>query len=275
MTLRAVIVDDEPLARRRLQIILGRTAESVEVVGCADGCAAAQTMIARLAPDVVLLDIRMRDGSGFDVLERLPDGYSPAVVFVTAFDDSAIRAFDASAVDYLLKPVDRDRLDQALRRARERIAMRNAADRLAELQLVVANLRAASHVPEKRLEREFWIRGNGGSVSRVEASAVEWVTVEDDYVRLHTADHSYLMRESIQGLLARLDPEAFVRIHRAAIVRVSAIARVARTNGGGLRVWLQNGQTLAAGRVYARLLTRQLAARPQQVVTVANDIRAH
>ena len=258
---RALIVDDEPLARRRLQIVLKQVVETIDIVGHADSCTAALAAIARLDPDIVLLDIRMRDGNGFDVLDRLPEDRCPAVIFVTAFDDSAIRAFDVSAVDYLLKPVDGRRLAEAWARAVDRIAMRDAADRLAELRLVVANLRSAASAPERRFEREFWIRGNGANVSRLEAAAIEWVVVEDDYVRLHTATHSYLMRESIQGLLTRLDPAAFVRIHRATIVRVSAIARVGRGTGGGLQVRLENGRTLAAGRVYARALTRRLAAR--------------
>lgn len=269
-TLRVLIVDDEPLARRRLHLILTQANAGVDVVGQSDSCAAAIAAIAELDPQVVLLDIRMRDGTGFDVLDRLPPDRSPAVIFVTAFDDSAVRAFDVSAVDYLLKPVAAARLAGALDRARERLAQRDADERLAELRLVVANLREATRERGAcRLESEFWIRGTGAALVRIDVADIVWIGVEDDYVRIHTEAGSALMRESLQGLHARLDPQTFVQIHRAAIVRLTAIERMSR--GGGVRaeVVLRGGLRLQAGRVYSRALSKRLGRPPAAIATTA------
>ena len=268
--LRLLIVDDEPPARRRLQLILGQADVDVEIVGLACSCASAVAAIADTDPEVVLLDIRMRDGTGFDVLDRLPPDRSPAVIFITAFDDSAIRAFDVSAVDYLLKPVETGRLIEAIGRARERLRQRDADERLEELRLVVANLRDATRErASPRLEREFWIRGSGASLVRLDVDDIEWIGVEDDYVRLHTAGRSFLLRGSLQGFAARLDPLIFVQIHRAAIVRVSAIDHVGRSREQALEVMLRSGRSLRAGRVYARALARRLAERQPDHVASA------
>lgn len=258
--LRALIVDDEPLARRRLHLILTQLGDGTEIAGEADGCVHALEAIARLNPDVLLLDIRMRDGSGFDVLDRLPDDRDPEVIFVTAFDDCAVRAFDVSAVDYLLKPVDSARLGAALGRARRRRESRDAGERIAELRQVVANLRAAAHEPEAcRYEREFWIRGTGATMSRLDVDAINWITIEEDYVRLHTKTRSYLMRASLHGMRTRLDPSEFVQIHRTTIIRKSLIVRVERNNGSAMTILLADGDSFVAGRVYARTLGQILS----------------
>ena len=257
---RVLIIDDEPLARRRLQIVLAQAVAAFDIVGQAESCASALAAVDDHDPDILLLDIRLRDGTGFDVVAGLPAERRPAVIFVTAFDDAAVKAFDVSAVDYLLKPVDPVRLAVAWNRAVVRIAMQDADERMAELQLVVTKLRATM-ATAPRFEREFWIRGNGAVLSRLDADAIRWIAVEDDYVRVHTRQHSYLMRESIQGIMARLDPDVFVRIHRATIVRLGAIARVGRERGQGMSVWLDDGRCLASGRIYAGALTRRLAKR--------------
>ena len=258
--LRVLTVDDEVLALRRLKLLLA-TLPYVEQVGEAQGVADALARIERDAPDVVLLDIRMRDGSGFDLVEALARRpVAPVVVFVSAFDRFALRAFETSAVDYLLKPVERDRLAQALEKARRRRGEADAEQRIAELQEIVRNLRSDAGAAEERYESEFWLRSGGGFV-KVPVDSIEWVGSEDEYVRLNTASGSYLMRGSIRQLEARLDPGRFIRIHRRWLVRKAAIAELRAARLGRAEVVLRSGQRLSAGRVYGRQLREIVAAR--------------
>jgi DNA-binding LytR/AlgR family response regulator len=271
--LRILTVDDEMLALRRLRLLL-QTLPYVEHVGEADGCSDALVKAGSLAPDVVLLDIRMRDGSGFDVVEALARRPAPPVViFVSAFDRFAMRAFEASVCDYLLKPVERDRLAQALMRARDRRSAADAEARVGELQEIVRNLRAAAPArsaadgepeaaapAEPPYESEFWLR-NGTGFIRVVADMIDWISSEDEYVAFHAGQQSWLMRGSIRQLQARLDPDRFVRIHRKLLVRKGAIAELRTPRIGRLEVVLRGGQRLPAGRVYARAL-REMVAQP-------------
>jgi DNA-binding LytR/AlgR family response regulator len=251
--LRVLTVDDEALALRRLAILL-QTTHNVDHVGEAKGVREALTTIDERAPDVVLLDIKMRDGSGFDVVEALARRVvAPVVVFVTAFDRFAVRAFETSAVGYLLKPVERDRLAQALQRARQRRGAIDAEQSIAELRAVIRNLRSEEDEGNARFESEFWLKSGGGLV-KVPVDSIEWVGSEDEYVRLHAASGSYLMRGSIRQLEQRLDPSRFVRIHRRALVRKTAIARLQAFSLGRTAVILNSGTRLTAGRVYGKRL---------------------
>ena len=253
--LRVLAVDDEPLALRRMKLLL-QTLPYVEQVGEADGVADALARMASLAPDVVLLDIRMRDGSGFDLIEALARRPgAPTIILVSAFDRFAVRAFETSAVDYLLKPVDRERLGQALERARRRRGESDAEQRVAELQEIIRNLRSDAGEGDSGYEPEFWVR-NGSGFVKVPVDAIEWVASEDEYVRLNTATASYLMRGSIRQLEARLDPERFVRIHRRWLVRKAASAELRPAGLGRAEVVLRSGQRLRAGRVYGKQLRR-------------------
>jgi len=258
---RILTVDDEPLALRRLQLILSEM-RGVEHVGSATSCRDAVRRIKERSPDIVLLDIRMRDGTGFDVVDRLDDAKVPAVIFVTAFNDYASRAFEVSAVDYVLKPVQYDRLHQAIERAQQRLAARDAEDRVAELRQVVTALRARieAEAPQ-RYEAELWVRGHRSNVIRVAVASVDWIAAEVDYVRLHVGERSFLLRDSIAGLQKRLDPEAFIRIHRATLVRIGAIAEIKRHPLGFPEVHLTCGQRLRVGRVYAKSLRQRINAR--------------
>jgi DNA-binding LytR/AlgR family response regulator len=256
--LSVLTVDDEPLALLRLEQTLQRI-PNVTHVGAASRCSEALEKAVQLKPDVILLDISMRDGSGFDVLDQLPDGNAPAVIFVTAFDHFAPRAFETSAVDYVLKPVSAPRLKKAIERARARLEASDASAQLTELRTIVQDLRR-----KLRDERtgaagaEFWIRASGGGLVRVHADDIEWITSEEDYVRLHTRTGEYLMRHSIRGLLPKIGPEEFVRVHRNAVVRQSAIRSVQRTPLGALEVILISGARVSAGRVYAKQLLAYL-----------------
>jgi DNA-binding LytR/AlgR family response regulator len=251
--LRVLIVDDEPLALRRLAILL-RTLPNVEQVGEAKGVREALTKIDDLAPDVVLLDIKMRDGSGFDVVDELTRrSIAPVVVFVTAFDRFAVRAFETCAAGYLLKPVERDRLALSLQKARQRRGEIDAEQRVAELREIIRSLRSEADERDPRYESEFWLKSGSGLV-KVPVDTIEWVSSEGEYVRLHAASGSYLMRGSIRQLERRLDPERFVRIHRRWLVRKAAIALLQVSSLSRTSVLLSSGTRLTAGRIYGKRL---------------------
>lgn len=254
--LRVIAVDDVPLALKRLRIICGEI-EDIVLVGCAAGCSEALDLVARTSPDVMLLDIRMRDGTGFDLLDRLPDDIVPAVIFVTAFDTYATRAFEVRAVDYVLKPVDLPRLRLAFDRARDALDAQNSVERVRELRQLVAALRAEmhGHVPAK-YEREFWIRRNVGGYLRIAAEEIDSVSAEGDYVKIRAGSREYLMRETLTGLHARLDPTQFVRIHRSTLVRLGALAEFKRGASGSLEAQLRDGTRFPVGRIYAKSLRR-------------------
>jgi DNA-binding LytR/AlgR family response regulator len=243
--LRVLIVDDEPLARRRLEILL-REQPAVELVGAASDGAAARRMIAELTPDVVLLDIKMPGLTGLELLDALgPE--APIVIFVTAFDRFALDAFDRAAFDYLLKPVEPARLAASLARARAALAERAAADRVRELEEVLLNLRSGPAVPAPGgYDREIWIQERGGRTS-LPIAVIDWVAAERDYVRIHAGARSYLVRQSIGALAARLDPKLFIRVHRSSLVRADRIVRIRHAAGRGA-VSLSTGAEVAVSR---------------------------
>lgn len=244
--LEVMIVDDEPLAQRRLQLLLAGM-EGVRVAGIASGVTDAIRLLADGRPDVILLDIRMRDGSGFDLLQRLPDGIAPpAIVFVTAYDAHALQAFDNEAVDYLLKPVERARLARALERIRGQRHGQASAPQAA--------------APAPAYESEFWVRRNASGLIRIGVEQIDYATGEGDYVRLHLAQGSYLTSETLAGLVQRLDPRLFVRIHRSSIVRLAAVKEVRRSPLGALEVLMLSGARLRVGRVYTPALREMIRA---------------
>jgi DNA-binding LytR/AlgR family response regulator len=257
-TLRVLTVDDETLALRRLQLLL-RTIGNVEHVGEASSCNEALSRAAALAPDVILLDIKMRDGDGFEVAEAVAQrADSPIIIFVTAFDRYAIRAFDNGVADYLLKPVERDRLERALRRARHQLEISDTEQRVAELQALVRNLRAAAAQENGAdFETEFWLRASSGLV-QVAVDSIDCVSSEDDYVAIHTQTGSHLMRGSIRQFESRVEPGHFVRVHRAWLVRKSGIAELCRRRVGRPEILLRSGRRVPVGRVYLKGLRQQI-----------------
>ena len=255
---RILIVDDEPLARRRLELILAELGVPETTVASAEGVASARAAISATPPDIILLDVRMRDGNGFDVLEDMPATAAPAVIFVTAFDDFAVRAFDVAAADYLVKPVSAERLRRALDRAEESLLTRSPAARRTLLERIAADApaRPGERPVNDGLETEFWIRRAGGDFVRLDVASIDYATVEEDYVRIFAAGRSYLLRESIRGLLARLDPNEFLQVHRSAIVRASELVEVAGGRFGQAEVVLRSGVRLPLGRVHGKVVQR-------------------
>lgn len=251
MRLRVLVVDDEALARRRLVTML-RDIVDAEVVGeAADGDTALE-LVRETAPDIILLDIKMPGRNGFELVPLLEGPDLPIVIFVTAFGHYAVKAFELSAVDYLMKPVAFDRMREALARARATLRSRDAQSRIAEMTEVIAALRDhAEGVPvTPTLEREFWVQRRGEYV-RVPVAGIEWIGAERDYVRLHAGEEAYLMRETMNGMAARLDPAAFIRVHRSSLVRRAMITAIRQAAYGALKVVLTTGVEVPVGRTYA------------------------
>jgi two-component system LytT family response regulator len=247
-----VIVDDEVLARRGLKTLVERRPEFAVVAVCANG-RDAMARITELRPDLVLLDIQMPEITGFDVLERLPHDVLPVVVFVTAYDEYAIRAFEARALDYLLKPVSQARLDEALDRALARVRDRRLAEYGQTLLAAVAELQGGkpgeagpAAAPADRLER-IMIK-TGDAIHFVEVADIEWIEGADYYVTLHAGGRDYLYRESLKHLEDRLDPSQFLRIHVSAIVNLAKVREIRRAFGGDYTVVLGSGKRLAVSR---------------------------
>ena len=246
--LAVLIIDDEPLARRRLARMIAPI-NGLKLVGEAEDIAGAEMQVLALRPDLLLLDVQLPGGSGFDLLDRLGEA-TPVVIFVTAFDHHALRAFDASAADYVTKPVDPGRLVAAIGRAMKVAQARRTEERLAELTETVAALRTALHVQDTSAA-DLWIKVKGGHV-RVPVSQIVSIQAERDYVRVFVDGGSYLMHESLASLEARLDERDFLRVHRSAIVRRNHVVRLRNAPFAALIAVLDDGSEVRVGRTYAK-----------------------
>ena len=244
--IRALIVDDEPYARERVRRLLGDEPD-IEVVGeCPDGFRAVD-QIRALAPDLVFLDVVMPGKDGFEVLDEL-GGPAPAVIFLTAFDRFAVRAFDACALDYLLKPFDEERFARAV--ARARAALARAAD---DDGTAVARPLRMSAGPLLRLV----VRSNG-RIRLVKTADVTWIGAEGNYACVHAGAESYLVREALSALEAQLDPQRFVRIHRATIVNLDRVRELEPLFSGQHAVLLDDGTRVTMSRRYRAHVERVL-----------------
>jgi DNA-binding LytR/AlgR family response regulator len=259
--LSVIAVDDEALALRRLEIAISQM-PGVSLIGKARSGREGLELIRQLRPDVVLLDIQMSGFGGFDLLDSLTPNEIPQIIFVTAFESFAARAFEVSAIDYVLKPVEFERLSAALTRARRNLHLASSEQRIAELRDVVAQLRGHSEAGEERepqYAREFWAQRRGEFV-RVPVDQLDWVEAERDYVRLHARGQSYMLRGTLATMESRLDPEIFVRIRRSALIRADRIEAIRKPNYGDYRVVLTSGQELRVGKTYLRSIRGLLAA---------------
>ena len=241
--IRTLIVDDEPMARERVLSLLHREPD-IEVVGeCADG-AQAVSAIERLAPELVFLDVQIPVMDGFGVIRALAPRRLPLVVFTTAYDEYALRAFEVHALDYLLKPFDGPRFLRTLDRARERLERQRAGDLGKRLLAMVQDLKPEPAQPPDRL-----VVKSGGRIFFIRTDEIEWVDAAGNYVRLHVKGEAHLFRETMSAMEARLDPGRFVRIHRSHIVNVDRIKELLPGTGDHA-VILRSGVKLPLSRGY-------------------------
>jgi DNA-binding LytR/AlgR family response regulator len=245
--MRVLIVDDEPPARERLRRLLTEI-ETVEVVGEADDGQRAVELIEALSPDLVLLDIQMPKLNGFEVIEALED--PPPVIFVTAYDEYAIRAFEVNALDYLLKPFSRERLAQALRRASESLSQ--GADAAAQFGPLLESLATQGCYVNRLAVRD------GDRIRVLDVEQVDWIDIADEQVMVHVGDQAYRVRRTLTELERRLDPARFFRAHRSAVVNLSRITEVIPWFKGSHRLRLSSGAELDLSRTQARALRELL-----------------
>jgi two-component system LytT family response regulator len=246
--IRALIVDDEPIARRGIRHHLCGEPD-VEVVGeCGDG-AAAVAAIGELAPDLVFLDVQMPEVGGFDVVDAVGVARMPAVIFVTAYDQYAVRAFDVHALDYVLKPIEGERFRRALDRARERLE--RTGDDVAER--IAAALGDLGRTVPRRYPKRLAIRSDG-RVTLVDVREVDRVEAAGNYVEVYAGGKARLMRETLTNLEARLDPETFVRVSRSTIVNADRVRELRPMFNGDFVVVLRDGTEVSASRRYRQSL---------------------
>jgi DNA-binding LytR/AlgR family response regulator len=258
--LRIIAVDDEPLALRRVELLLMRIPK-VELVGKASSVPEGLDLVAELSPDVILLDIKMAGYTGFDLIDRLNGPVVPLVIFVTAFDQFATKAFEMDVVDYVLKPVDQPRLEAAIEKARRNLTAVDAQQRIAELAEVVAMLRAhAVPADAPRYETEIWAERLNEFV-RIKIADLDWVEAERDYVRLHANGHSYLLRDTISAVQSRLNPDRFMRVRRSALVRIDRVTGIRRAGPGDYRVLMSQGSEIRVGRTYVQQIRKMISPR--------------
>jgi two-component system, LytTR family, response regulator len=233
--IRVAVVDDEPLARSNLKVLLGRDPEVELVSECASGAEALRE-IRKKKPEIVFLDVQMPECDGFDVLEQLGADLPPALVFVTAYDQYALKAFEAGALDYLLKPFDNARFERALQRAKERVGA--GRKRPSEVERLVIK--------------------NGGEVLFLKTAEIDWIEAADYYVCLHVGARSHLLRRSMADVEAELDAARFCRIHRSTIVNLEQVRRLENGVDGGMEVVLTTGARLRLSRRYRRELQERM-----------------
>ncbi|MGH7491519.1 MAG: LytR/AlgR family response regulator transcription factor [bacterium] len=241
MKIRTLIVDDEPLARERIRTLLCTEAD-VEVVGeCVNGTGAVAA-IREQKPDLLFLDVQMPELDGFEVLQTIGPHEMPAVIFVTAYDRYALRAFEVHALDYLLKPFDRERFQNTLHRARTHVQREKESDLSQRLQTLLEDFRGE----RKGLER--LVVKSGGRVIFLRVEEVDWIEAAGNYVQLHVGRDSHLLRETIKGMEARLDPNRFLRINRSTLVNIDRVKELQAWFNGDYVIILTSGTQLTSSR---------------------------
>jgi two-component system, LytTR family, response regulator len=240
--IRTLIVDDEPPARRKLRRFLESDAQ-VAIVGEAKNGEEAARAIREHRPDLVFLDVQMPGMDGFGVIEATASEHAPSVIFVTAYDDHAVRAFEVSALDYLLKPFDRERFDAALAKAKAEVARRDHADLRERLDGLL------QHLDRQHTVERFLVRSRG-RVTFVQAKDVAWLEGAGNYVRLHAGTDTHLIRDTLDSVGSQLDPRRFVRVHRSHIVNLDYVREMSPWAHGDYVIVMRDGVKLKLSRRY-------------------------
>ena len=252
--IRTLIVDDESLARERIRDMLASAAQVEIIAECANGREAIEA-IQTLSPDLVFLDVEMPGIDGFGVLEALSPAQIPTIIFVTAYDQYAVRAFEVYALDYLLKPFDQERFEKALDRAKSQLSSERSED------LSQRILNALEEIKTRPVHLERLVIKMNGHVFFIKAEEIDWLEAEGNYVRLHAGKESYLLRDTISALESQLDPKKFIRVHRSAIVNIDRITELQPWFHGEYRIILREGVQLTLSRTYREKL-HDLLGRP-------------
>jgi len=250
MAIRALIVDDEPLARRAIRRFLSKDAEIAIIGECGDG-ESAVGVIRELKPDLLFLDIQMPEMDGFEVLHKVGAERMPVTIFVTAYDQFALRAFDANAIDYLLKPVANKRFERSLERAKHRIARKHSRDEMSRMVSSLQRLAKAQQYVDR-----LGVPLNG-RILFVATKDIDWIEAEGNYLHVHAGNREHILRQTLTEVEKQLNPNEFLRIHRSTIVNVRRIKEIQPWFHGYHRVLLENGKELRMSR-YQHEVARQL-----------------
>jgi two-component system LytT family response regulator len=246
--MRVLVVDDEALARRRMRSLLSGVPDIVVVGECETG-AQAVTAIRDLQPDLVFLDVQMPELDGFDVIASVGPDKMPPVIFVTAFDDYAVNAFEVGAIDYLLKPVDQQRFSQTLERAKKRVVGRGSQTDLAAQLSGLLDRVARTDDSDDRIGVKLQ-----GKIVFLDADEIYWIQARDDIARVHLVDSAYDVREPLTHLEARLPANRFLRVHRSAIINTSKVRAAEPFDQGDQLLILRNGKRITTGRSYRKVV---------------------
>jgi two-component system, LytTR family, response regulator len=264
--IRTLLVDDEPLALKGLRLRLEKF-DDVEIIGTGSNGREAIKKIRAEKPDLVFLDIQMPGFNGFDVVKALANEELPLIIFATAYDKYAIQAFEAHAFDYLLKPIDEERLEQSIIKVRKQIAEHIAIEQNAKLiklirsldtppEIELSEIITASELSAKKQYETHLNIKDRGEISRIDVNTIEWIDAAGDYMCLHTKDKTHILRETMKNMEKRLDPEIFKRVHRSTIVNINLINKIYPTSSGKYMLTLSNGSELHVSRNYRDVLSK-------------------
>jgi len=260
--IRTLVVDDEPAARRGLRLLL-EPDEEIQVIGEAASGQEAVQKITQEKPDLVFLDVQMPELNGFKVLEAVAGRHTPAVIFVTAYDQHALRAFEVNAVDYLLKPFEDERFRAAVRRAKAHLQRQQTETLGAKLTQLLAYLQTvpaagATDARTETITRERILLKSGGDIYFLKADEIDWIEADGDYMKFYAGGRTHLLRETMGRLEEKLDAQQFIRIHRSTIVNISRVKKLSPSFAGEYAVILHDGTKLRLSRGYHGRLQEML-----------------
>ena len=257
MKIKTIIADDEPLAREKIRNLLEEDPD-IELIGeCADGIETV-TAIRNQQPDLVFLDVQMPELDGFGVLKALRDSNMPTLIFVTAYDQYALRAFEVHALDYLLKPFDRERFQKALQRAKEHIRKEKSGEVNEKLLTLLEDLKSEKSNNHERKYLDRLVIKAGGRVTFLKTEEIDCIEAAGNYIRLCIGKDSHLLRDTMNNIQTKLDPEKFLRIHRSTILKIDRIKELQPWYHGEYVVTLENGKQLTSSRSYRHKLSKLL-----------------